>query len=64
MKLESKTPEMLRFKSALGSVLQVSKTDLSQMLADEKQANAGKPKPGPKPKRKTSTLGHAASDKG
>jgi len=58
----AKTPEMQRFNDALRSVLQVSKTDLNQMLADDKQANAGKLKPGPK--SKTSVSGHAASGKG
>jgi len=58
----AKTPEMGRFNDALRSVLQVSKSDLKQMLADEKQANAGKLKPGPKPK--TSASGHAVFCKG
>jgi hypothetical protein len=31
--------------------MRVSKSDLNQMLADEKKANEGKPKRGPKPKR-------------
>jgi hypothetical protein len=44
------TPELARFKTALKRVLQVSKSDLNQMLADEKIANEGKPKRGPKPK--------------
>jgi hypothetical protein len=51
-----------RFSSALHRVLQVSKSDLNQMLADEKHANAGKPKRGPKPKR-SSASGHASGDK-
>jgi hypothetical protein len=51
--------EMKRFNDALRSVLQVSKSDLNQMLADEKIANAGKLKPGPKPK--TSASGREAS---
>jgi hypothetical protein len=45
-----------RFSSALRMVLQVSKTDLNQMLADEKRANAGKPKRGPKPKRSSASV--------
>jgi len=60
-RLNRQSPEMYRFNGALRSVLQVSKTDLKQMLADEKQANAGKPKRGPKPK--TSAFGHAVSGK-
>jgi len=42
--------EYTKFTKALRRVLQVSKSDLTQMLADEKIANAGKPKRGPKPK--------------
>ena len=61
MKREPKTAEMRRFNDALRSVLQVSKSEMMQMLADEKQANAGKPKRGPKPK--TSALGHVSGDK-
>jgi hypothetical protein len=52
-----------RFSSALRRVLQVSKSDLNQMLADEKRANAGKPKRGPKPKH-SSASGHASRAKG
>jgi hypothetical protein len=52
-----------RFASALRRVLQVSKNDLNQMLADEKRANAGKPKRGPKPKHSLAS-GHASSEKG
>ena len=48
-----------RFSSALRRVLQVSKSDLNRMLADEKRANAGKPKRGPKPKH-SSASGHAS----
>ena len=62
MNQSHKTPEMQRFEGALKSVLQVSKNDLNQMLADEKRANAGKPKRGPKPK--TSASGHAVSGEG
>ncbi len=60
--MKKKTPEIHRFNEALRSVLQVSKNDLNQMLADEKQAKAGKLKPGPKPK--TSASGRAVSGKG
>jgi hypothetical protein len=56
------TEEHRRFENALRQVLQVSKTDLNQMLADEKAGNAGKPKRGPKPKSLAS--GRASSDKG
>jgi hypothetical protein len=52
-----------RFSSALRRVLQVSKTDLNQMLADEKRANIGKRKRGPKPKH-SSASGHVSSEKG
>ena len=38
------------FQNALRKVLRVSKSELNQMLADEKKANEGKPKRGPKPK--------------
>jgi len=44
------SPEYTRFDSAMKQILQVSKTDLNRMLAEEKAANAGKPKRGPKPK--------------
>lgn len=44
------TPDLARFEAALKQVLQVSKSDLNQMLADEQIANQGKPKRGPKPK--------------
>ncbi len=54
-----KSPEMQRFESALRSVLSVSKSEMKEMLADEKAANAGKPKRGPKPK--TSVSGHGAT---
>jgi hypothetical protein len=43
------------FENALRKVLRVSKSDLNQMLAEEKRANQGKPKRGPKPKRRPST---------
>jgi hypothetical protein len=45
------SPEMDRFRSALKSVMQVSKGDLNDLLAKEKAANADKPKRGPKPTR-------------
>jgi hypothetical protein len=44
------SPEMDRFRSALKSVMQVSKEDMKEILAKEKAANADKPKRGPKPK--------------
>ena len=44
--------EFTKFDNAMRTILQVSKTDLNQMLAEEKIANAGKPKRGPKPKAK------------
>jgi hypothetical protein len=47
-----KLPNSEKFDSALQKVLRVSKSDLNQMLADEKKANEGKPKRGPKPGRK------------
>jgi len=43
-------PNSATFESALRQVLRVSKSDLNQMLADEKKAKQGKPKRGPKPK--------------
>ena len=46
-------PNAAMFDSALRQVLRVSKSDLNQMLAEEKKARAGKPKPGPKPRRKS-----------
>ena len=45
-------PNAAIFESALRRVLRVSKTDLNQMLAEEKRANQGKPKRGPKPKHR------------
>jgi hypothetical protein len=44
------TTDIRVFKEALGKVMQVSKKDLKELLAQEKAANAGKPKRGPKPK--------------
>jgi hypothetical protein len=54
------TPDqkLAHFKSALRSVLQVSKHDLNRMLANEKIAKRGKKKPGPKP-RHSSASGRA-----
>jgi hypothetical protein len=59
------TPEqkLARFQHALRGVLQVSKDDLNQMLADEKKANQGKPKRGPKP-RHSSVSDHASDGSG
>ncbi len=51
MKPKPKSVEHARFEQALRRVLRVSKSDLDQMLAEEKIANQGKPKRGPKPKR-------------
>jgi hypothetical protein len=48
-----RSPEMDRFRSALKSVMQVSKEELKEILAQEKAANADKPKRGPKPARKS-----------
>lgn len=48
-------PNAATFESALRQVLRVSKTDLNQMLAAEKKANAAKPKRGPKPKHSRSS---------
>jgi uncharacterized protein (DUF4415 family) len=45
-------PNSAQFESALKQVLSVSKSELKEMLAEEKKASAGKPKRGPKPKRK------------
>jgi hypothetical protein len=43
-------PNAALFQSALRKVLRVSKSDLYQMLAEEKKAKQGKPRPGPKSK--------------
>jgi hypothetical protein len=40
--------EMDRFRAALKRMMQVSKEDLKEILAQEKAANADKPKRGPK----------------
>ena len=51
MKSNPKTSDpYTTFQNALRTVLQVSKSDLNRMLAEEKIANAGKPKRGPKPR--------------
>lgn len=62
MMAKHNTPEMQRFNNALRGVLTVSKSELNQMLAEEKLANTGKQKPGPKPK--TSASGRGASGRG
>jgi hypothetical protein len=41
-------PNAAVFQNALWKVLRVSKSDLNEMLAEEKRANQGKPKRGPK----------------
>jgi hypothetical protein len=51
-----KLPNSEVFEGALRKVLRVSKSDLNEMLAEEKRANEGKPKRGPKPHRKP--IGH------
>jgi len=43
-------PNAAMFDSALRKVLRVSKSDLNEMLAEEKKVREGKPKRGPKPK--------------
>lgn len=43
-------PNATAFQNALRTVLRVSKTDLKEMLAEEKKAHQGKPKRGPKPR--------------
>ena len=60
MKVKAKSDEYAAFNRALRRVLQVSKSDLNEMLADEKRANAGKPKRGPKPR---SSSGHVSPSK-
>jgi hypothetical protein len=62
---QSQPDEYTRFQNALRQVLSVSKSDLSQMLADdEKSRRQHKAKPGPKPKRsRASASGHASDDK-
>jgi hypothetical protein len=43
-------PNAAIFQNALRQVVRVSKSDLNEMLAEEKRANQGKQKRGPKPK--------------
>ncbi len=62
MSTPPKSGAMRRFNNALRDVLSVSKSDLNQMLEDERRSKIGKLKPGPKPK--TSASGHEASEKG
>jgi len=50
-----------RFQGALRCVGRVSKSDLNQMLEQERQSKIGKQKPGPKPK--TSASGREVSGK-
>jgi hypothetical protein len=50
------SPEYTAFQGALKRVLQVSKSDLVNMLAQEKIANQDKPKRGPKPKHVSGRL--------
>jgi hypothetical protein len=51
-----------KFSTALHKVLQVSKADIDQMLADEKRANEGKLKRRPKPKSSASDHASRAKD--
>jgi hypothetical protein len=51
------TPEWNRFNDALRQVMTVSKVELNRRIAEEKEANAGKPKRGPKP-----SSGHASGN--
>ena len=51
MEKSEQSPEMDRFRSALKSVMQVSKEDMKEILAKEKAANADKPKRGPKTRK-------------
>ena len=51
------SPEMERFNQALHQILQTPKSELTRLLAEEKEAKVGKTKPGPKPK--TSSSAHA-----
>ena len=48
MEISDRSPEMQDFNKALRKVMQVSKSDLNKILAQEKAANADKPKRGPK----------------
>jgi len=56
--LQSDDP-MNRFNNALRHILQVPKSELNRMLAEEKDAKKGKTKPGPKPKTSPSVSDHA-----
>jgi hypothetical protein len=47
---DQRSPEMNNFNSALRRIMQVSKSDLTKILVQEKAANADKPKRGPKAK--------------
>lgn len=52
-----------KFQGALRQVLQVSKADMTRMLAEEKIANQDKPKRGPKPKpSQPSASDHASGE--
>lgn len=55
---------MQRFNDALRNVLRVSKSDLNEMLEEERRSKIGKLKPGPKPKRKISASRHGGSGRG
>ena len=59
MRMSRPNQELRKFQDALKSVLSVSKSEMKEMLAQEKIANVGKPKRGPKPK--TSASSHEAS---
>jgi hypothetical protein len=48
-------PNAAMFDSALRRVLRVSKTELIEMLAEEKKARQGKRKRGPKPRARASS---------
>jgi len=52
--------EYTNFENAMRVLIRVPKAEVSQMLAEEKLANAGKPKRGPKPK----ASGHGSGGKG
>lgn len=53
------SPEMQRFNSALQQILQVPKTELKRLLAEDKVSKMGKTKPGPKPKTSPSVSDRA-----
>lgn len=57
----STSPEMERFNNALRQILQVPKTEVNRLLAEDKAAKAGKTKPGPKPRASLSVSGRVAS---